>query len=75
MPWRLSAAAPTHGVDCRGARREVLLSTDASFQHLHPAHLPPGTVVGAWCVRSRESCGAYGAVYLASRVSEQDGAL
>jgi len=75
VPWRLSAAAPTHGVDCRGARREVLLSTDASFQHLHPAHLPPGTVVGAWCVRSRESCGAYGAVYLASRVSEQDGAL
>ena len=58
-----------------GASREVLLTTDASLQHLHPAHLPPGTVVGSWCVRSRQSCGAYGAVYLASRASEQEGAL
>lgn len=32
-------------------------------------------MVGAWCVRSRPRCGAYGAVYFASRASEPDGAL
>jgi len=53
----------------------LLLAADSSLRHLHPAHLPPGTVVGSWCVRSRQSRGAYGAVYLVSRAAEQDGAL
>jgi serine/threonine protein kinase len=38
---------------------------------LHPAFLPPGTLVGPWRVVSRRGRGSYGVVYRVERVGEQ----
>ncbi|MBN1206449.1 MAG: serine/threonine protein kinase [Myxococcaceae bacterium] len=42
---------------------------------LHPAFLPPGTLVGPWRVVSRRGRGSYGVVYRAERAGEEHSGL